>query len=207
MAKGSTRGSDFERNFCYEFSRWLTQHLEEPRDDVVWRTSGSGSRSTTRAKSGKTTHGSTGDIEATDPIASPFFQVCSIELKYGYGTWCVLDVLDKRATTSLCQFEQFWAQAVRDALSVSPNKQPILITRRTNRRCVVFCARSFFSRLISLSGRVNANMFFIHVDLPDVPPEMQNIACLPLPSFYDWIDPQIFVGLAKEITDVTGTMP
>ena len=199
MAKGAVRGSDFERATCYEMSRWLTKNLENPRDDVIWRSSGSGSRSSTRSKAGKTTHGSTGDLEATDPIAIPFFTVCSVELKYGYGNWCVLDVLDKRGTTSLCQFEQFWSQAVRDALRSCPPKQPILITRRTSKRCVVFLARSFFCRLVGMSGKRHTSQFTICLGVPDIPPELQTIVGIPLPAFYDWIDPEIFNVLAKEI--------
>lgn len=199
MGNGSTHGSDFERNTCYELSRWLTRDLDPPRDDVVWRTAGSGSRSTTRARSGKSTHGSTGDLEATDPLAADFFKVCSVELKYGYGSWCVLDILDKRATTALCQYEQFWMQAARDAYRVTPKKQPLLITRRTNRRCVVSLARSFFSRLESHCGGVGKPYFCTRMMIKELPPELQEVVLLPLPIFYDWVDPKVFSILAKEI--------
>jgi hypothetical protein len=148
-------------------------------------------------KSGKETHGSTGDIEPTDPIAEPFFKVCSMELKYGYGQWCLLDVLDKRGTTAKCLFEQFWEQTVRQAELVTPAKIPVLIMRRTNRRIVLATTRSLFSQLILEFGVPNTDVIYIRLENPNLSEILRNLVVIKLVDFYDWVDPLYFNELAK----------
>jgi len=41
------KGSSFEREICTILSKWWTNN---ERDDVFWRTAGSGARATTRSK-------------------------------------------------------------------------------------------------------------------------------------------------------------
>ena len=75
------KGSQFERDICRELSIWWTQG---ERDDIFWRTSGSGARATTRAKKGDATANSAGDIGYLDEIGKPFLDYFMVELKRGY---------------------------------------------------------------------------------------------------------------------------
>ena len=68
MAKAS-KGSAFEREISKSLSLWYT---EGERDDIFWRSSQSGGRATTRAKKGKKTAASYGDITALDNRGEPF---------------------------------------------------------------------------------------------------------------------------------------
>ena len=65
---GHAKGSQFERTVCKDLSLWWTKGK---RDDVFWRTSGSGARAKTRSKTGEKTFGQYGDVQATDPIGQP----------------------------------------------------------------------------------------------------------------------------------------
>lgn len=79
------KGSNFEREVCKRLSLWWTELETKPRDDVFWRSSISGGRATVRAKTGKSTFGSYGDIAAVDPIGLPLLKLVTIELKRGYS--------------------------------------------------------------------------------------------------------------------------
>ena len=76
------KGPKFERDILKQFSLWWT---EGQRDDVFWRTSGSGARATTRMKSDSCTAYSAGDMGCIDPIGIPFLQLCLVEMKRGYS--------------------------------------------------------------------------------------------------------------------------
>ena len=76
MAKGSV----FEREICKELSLWITSG---ERDDIFWRTAGSGGRATMRKKSGKTTANQEGDVCATDPIGQSTCEHCYYRIKEG----------------------------------------------------------------------------------------------------------------------------
>lgn len=91
MPNGARKGSAFEREICKKLSLWWTNGK---RDDVFWRSSQSGGRATTRAKQGKTTAGSYGDICALDPIGAPLLEAFTIELKRGKSGGFPGDVID-----------------------------------------------------------------------------------------------------------------
>ena len=91
MAKGSPKGSSFEREMCKLLSLWWTN---DERDDVFWRTAGSGARAKTRSKTARDTFGQHGDVQATDPIGQPLIDACTIELKRGYNSLSLQDLID-----------------------------------------------------------------------------------------------------------------
>lgn len=130
------KGQDFERLVCTMLSEWWT---DGRRDDVFWRTSGSGARATTRSKAGKSTHASYGDILAVDPIGAPLLKVFTIECKKGYPkaspsellemvfrppkilTCCYMKMLEQAHTAYLAAGSLTWA----------------LINRRTGREIMM----------------------------------------------------------------------
>ena len=85
------KGSQFERDFARKLSLWWTG---DERDDIFWRSTTSGARATTRAKVGKKTSGSYGDITAIDPVGLPFLKAFTPELKRGYNRETVQDLID-----------------------------------------------------------------------------------------------------------------
>jgi hypothetical protein len=86
----STKGPQFEREMAGALSRWWTAG---ERDDLAWRTAGSGARATTRAKKGKTTANAAGDLAATDAAIQPLFDVFAFELKRGLNAVSPFDLL------------------------------------------------------------------------------------------------------------------
>lgn len=106
MTKSSHKGSAFERAFCKDLSRWWT---DGERDDVFWRTSGSGARAT--ARTGQSTFGQYGDIQATDPIGQPLVNLVTFELKAGYRDATASDQLDILAAMTAREFVSFIRQA------------------------------------------------------------------------------------------------
>lgn len=63
-------------------------------DDWFWRTAGSGGRATNRAKQGKATANGGGDICAQTKEAQNLLDLVTFELKRGYNTATVSDLLD-----------------------------------------------------------------------------------------------------------------
>jgi hypothetical protein len=81
--RSSSKGSVFEREVCRQLSLWWT---DQARDDIFWRASQSGGRATGRAKRGKTTANSAGDVAYLDVVGKPFLDKVCIEIKRGYST-------------------------------------------------------------------------------------------------------------------------
>lgn len=81
MAK-SKKGGAFERDMCRTLSLWFSYGK---RDDIFWRTAGSGARATVRMKQGKMTADSAGDISAIHPSGKALTRLCIFELKRGYS--------------------------------------------------------------------------------------------------------------------------
>lgn len=125
MAKGSA----FERELCRKLSLWFS---EGQADDWLWRSAGSGSRATTRAKQGKGTRGHGGDIAPTCTEAEPLTRLFSIEAKRGYASATLHDVFDKPLKASQQQFEK-WIQQASDSAEQQSSFSWWLITRRDRR--------------------------------------------------------------------------
>lgn len=91
--KGSIKGGSFERKIAKQLSLWWTEgDGYEQRDDIFYRTDGSGGRATVRAKQGTTTANSCGDLSYLDISGKPFVDLINIEIKCGYSR--ELDILD-----------------------------------------------------------------------------------------------------------------
>ena len=91
------KGRQFERDIAKRLSLWWTKG---ERDDVFWRTAGSGARATVRSKKGVSTSGSFGDIGYIDPEGLPLIDTCVIELKRGDTYETPWDLMEKRKRSS-----------------------------------------------------------------------------------------------------------
>ena len=75
---GSRKGSKFERDISKKISLWFS---DGKRDDLLWRTAGSGARQTVRRKKGLKTEGGAGDLSSTSDETKILTDVICFELK------------------------------------------------------------------------------------------------------------------------------
>lgn len=139
---GHAKGSSYERDIAKRLSLWWTADLPEPRDDIFWRTSGSGARATSRSKNKKKTAYEYGDITFTDPIGKPFIDCFLIECKCGYTD--EIDILDlfHREENSILFY--WWQKAIHEAEEAG-RKNCILITARNRRPELCLINKGFFN--------------------------------------------------------------
>lgn len=195
MAKGKQKGGSFERDICKQLSLWWTN---KERDDIFWRSANSGARATVRSRSGVTTFGQYGDVQATDPIGQPLIDLSCIELKRGYSRFTFADVLDAPTKAKLQRWELFIQQVVADR---KKSKTPfwILISRRDRREALIFIPMSFFFSL-------NENGAHLHLARPwatitsepqRLCPEARRVFICPLSEFVRLVSPKDIITLAR----------
>lgn len=142
------KGSSFEREVCKILSLWWSKGK---RDDIFWRTSGSGARAKVRSKQKKSTFGQYGDIQATDPIGQPLIDLCTIELKRGYSKRTFADLIDKSNTAARQPYEKFISQAITDSRN-SKSYTWILIVKRNGRQILILMPYFFYKDLKAKIG-------------------------------------------------------
>lgn len=103
---GGIKGGDYERLFAVELGKWWAD-----REDVFWRTGGSGGRASRRHEKGRETAQQHGDIAAIDPDGAPLTEFLTFELKCGYNEEHLTNVLDRNQTAKRREFEAFVTQA------------------------------------------------------------------------------------------------
>ena len=145
MAKGGA----FERSISKKISLWWT---DGERDDIFWRTAGSGGRATVRRKQGKATANAEGDICAIDPIGQPLIDLVAIELKKGYNSWNIKSLLDTNQKEP--QLLQFISQCEREREGKGC-KGWWLITGQDRRKVLLFFNHAFWRRAKKKCGKMN----------------------------------------------------
>lgn len=186
MPGGGRKGFPFERKIAVAISLWLTNGQ---RDDTVWRTDGSGGRSTNRRKQGKSTHGQAGDLTYTDALVKPFFDQCHIECKRGYGKWSPFDVVDKRPDHKP-QVLQMWIEKAEMEAEQNGIPYVLIIIQRDQRVPIVFLPRVLLRRLMSWFGRLPRPRMSVRLDSE----QHGYYYAMPLQAFFDWADPEYFLG-------------
>lgn len=181
------KGSDFERSFCKMLSRWWTKG---ERDDVFWRTSQSGGRATQRAKGGKKTYGSQGDVAAVDPIGRPFLDFFTVELKRGDSHGNPVDLFDAPPTKAIRGFEHALGQAQESARQAGNNW--LLVLRRDRREPMAFLETNVVARLGLLWVRPCIRF---RVDVNGVGAMLYT--CLPLKVFLRKLQPADIISHAR----------
>ena len=142
------KGSPFEREMCKAFSMWWTKG---ERNDVFWRSAGSGGMAKTRSKQGGVAFGQYGDIQATDPIGQPLIDACTIELKRGYPKQYIGDMLDKSAKAAQQGYEKFIEQAIIDS-KLAKSFSWLLIVRRDKRQALVTMPKRLYLALYGVGA-------------------------------------------------------
>lgn len=136
MAKQG-KGSAFEREICKQLSLWWTADDENgPRDDIFWRTAGSGARATTRGRRNIKTAGAAGDLMATDVSGKPFEKYFLCELKCGYSKDIdPLAIVDSAKGTSLLL--QWWRKAEKERVFTGRHLTMLIFKRNFKSTCVM----------------------------------------------------------------------
>jgi hypothetical protein len=134
MSNKAYKGGNYERDTCRSLSRWWTGGK---RDDIFWRSSQSGGRATERAKKGKTTFGSYGDIAAVDPIGRPLLEFATIELKRGSSHKTPWDLFESSDTEAVRPFEKALCQA-RQSSEQAGSRGWLLIARRDHKVSILY---------------------------------------------------------------------
>lgn len=158
MGKGSKKGSSFERAICKTLSLWLSKNK---KDDIFWRTPGSGARATTRMKKQITTDDSAGDILAISKEGKIFTKNFLIEIKRGYSKQISLfpfidfSVKVKKKPILF----QWWIKAEKERKQ-HKRKWSIIIFKRDRKETCVFLSKKVFDIFIRLNkqkdiGRVS----------------------------------------------------
>ncbi len=129
------KGGSFEREICSLLSQWWSGNEEET--DLFWRTASSGGRATSRAKKQQQTRGHNGDICATCPESKPLIDLVTIEVKRGYASKSVMDLLDCSKSAAMQTYEEWFLQADRERKE-SGSKSWLIISKRDRRKTLVF---------------------------------------------------------------------
>ena len=171
------KGQEFERQICKKLSLWWT---EGERDDIFWRSAGSGARATVRRKKDKDTANSAGDITFTDPIGAPFINVFNVELKKGYNTTtCLYDCVNPKKKSLLLQ----WLAKVKKEACQSRRKSYLLILKRDRKNTIIFVQWDFFIRQEKYSGIFQEDFFEFRND-------NCSFVCCDFDHFLNWITPE-----------------
>lgn len=139
----SKKGGQYEREFCRALSLWWSTGT---RDDIFWRTAGSGGRATVRSKQNRRTFGQYGDIQAVDPVGAPLMRVICVELKRGYNKATLADALDRAPCMAQQQWEAFAEQAQQQA-EHSGAPYWLLVQKRDDRHAIAFFPRALYVAL------------------------------------------------------------
>lgn len=184
------KGSRYEREVCKQLGKWWSGGI---RDDIFWRTSGSGARATVRSAKGQKTSGQYGDVSAIDSIGEPLLQVFSIELKRGYSANSFGDMFDFPAKAKKQKWEIFYSQAKASA-EASGARYWMLIWRRDRRKALVFVP---LGAIKEVSGSFSCPHITAAVPLRNG--KIVEVFCCAFEVFLEQIKPQRIIQIWKEM--------
>jgi hypothetical protein len=184
MTSGKIKGSSFERVICKQLSLWWSKGK---RDDIFWRTSGSGARAKVRSKKNKKTFGQYGDIQAADPIGQPLIDFCTIEIKVGYTRQTVFDLVDALPSETKQTYKKFIEQARKDN-GDSNCSWWVLITKRRYKETLIIMPLGLFKDLKIHSNIYRARPSF-RMFLP-INEQKWYIYGTTLSEFFKWVKPE-----------------
>jgi len=182
---GGQKGADFERVISKQLSLWWTQDLPSPRDDIFWRTSGSGARATRRTKNKKKTAYEYGDITFTDPVGKPFIDCFLIECKRGYTQ--EINIFDFFEPDKNSIVFAWWRKAILE-MAEAGRKNCMLIIGRDRQKILVFLSVSFVEKQIDIAGYPS----FSHIEL--VRGGGGGLVIMKLDDFLKWVEPKDISG-------------
>ncbi len=186
------KGTTEERMQCKEWSLWWSRGLDidPPRNDIFWRTAGSGARARNRTSTGEDVHRGYGDMLAEDQIGQPLIDVCTFEIKKGYSKDKLLfDCIGSRQNLPLLL--SFLREVEKDADDA--NNSPILVIHQDRKPSVIFLSVYLFSRITFYSGGIGTTS----ITLDDQRVKHIYIA-VSLNAFFRCADPYFFIEESKK---------
>lgn len=192
MPTKKQKGGQFERTLCVQFSKWWTGG---EREDVFWRTSGSGNRATSRRRRGEAiVKYQCGDMTFIDDIGRPLIEKFNFEFKF-YRHYELLSTLSP--TLANHSWLHFWAECCYEARTTE--RIPFLVTKQNRHIPIVWVPSTLHLELlqhnlhfnpcmlISLVGQeVNTKKFGRFVT------EDQKVVGFRLEQFFILVDPAMF---------------
>lgn len=127
-AEGSKRkGASFERDMAVKLSLWISNG---EREDLLWRSSMSGGRSTVAKKKGKDLSSSAGDLSSINAESQAFINKFFLECKHYQDIYLIGLIVPSG------HLYKFWQTAVTQANSYK--KYPMLIAKQNRLQPIVF---------------------------------------------------------------------
>ena len=179
------KGSSFERTVCRQLSLWFSDGKSE---DLFYRTAGSGARSTARAKKGKTTANSAGDIGYLDAAGKPLIEAITFELKCGYNNTDTTSLIDTAPGRKRPQLSEFVEQAI-DSANNAKSTYWAVIHKRNGKQALIHFPMSMWQRI---------QEFFVHqgsLQITYVSAEVREIVSMPFAAFLEIVPPELFGGV------------
>jgi hypothetical protein len=184
------KGGKFEKDFAKQFSLWWSQKFKTPRDDIFYKSSGSGGRQTIRKKLGFETANSCGDISALDLIGMPLIGKLNIECKKGYDKEIsVIAFLDSKQRQ--ITIFKWWEKALKEAIS-NGRKTAMLVICRDNMQEVVCFDLEIGYKLTDKAEKLKGAKQIILFDSD------QSLIMFRLNDFLKFIKPEVFMGVLND---------
>lgn len=188
VKKPGAKGSQFEKDVCKAFSLWITNNK---RDDIFYKTSGSGGRATHRQKQNKTTAFSAGDMSFNDILGRRLIEYFLVEIKRGYNNKMkVMSLIDKtiKGEPSIVK----WFKKGEVERKQNNRRATIIIFRRDYCKTVIALKEQTYIELENIVGPYTdygiSNVITLHLDST----QGFTIVMIPLEGFFEWISPDEF---------------
>lgn len=140
MTNGKQKGASFERSVCVKLSLWVSKGESE---DLYWRSSMSGGRSTVAARRGKRLAAQAGDISCIHPLGAPLTDKFYLECK------SYKDLEFKGLITGKGHLVKFWCETLVQARNYG--KLPLLIAHQ-NQQPTIVCLSAAGRNILALAG-------------------------------------------------------
>lgn len=140
MPIGHKKGTAWEREICKLLSLWWSGGTN---DAIFYRTGGSGGRATRRGRKGLSTHNHCGDVQASDPVGEPLIKLMTLEIKRGYSTETLHNVLDApepkrgKGYKETKPMYQQWIDQAKESAEHARSIGWAIIHRRDKRRTLI----------------------------------------------------------------------
>ena len=200
MGKKSNKGGAFERMICKELSIWYSSGR---RDDIFWRTAGSGARATVRGKVGLKTADSYGDVMATHESGKPLTGNYVISLKRGYTgkkgrkSFSYIDILDLIDTPAGMKgkpaLATWWDELMRDVKNGS-RKDGFIIFRRDRKMSSIVMSNKTFKEL----HKMKPCIFPLYHSGCGLAADSLHLQIMKLQDFFYWCEPQM-LGAKRQL--------
>lgn len=168
------KGGQYERDISVILSLWWS---DNDRDDLFWRTSGSGARATVRGKKGLKTKANYGDVHSTCADSEPFTDIFVVEIKKGYNKGLSLLILiDGKQKEPLLM--KWWNKLERERKQAN-RKYGLLIIRRDNMKPIIVMTSE-------LLGRLEINSYEWDDDLIQIDIGKERLIIISFDKFMKW---------------------